>query len=136
MATPDQPPPSLGRQTPEEVDAQLQRLRAMMGFIPSASQPTHETFALGVLRDFAPEHRIIAVQPGWRLNDDAVPAGHFHAVLDSEGETLATAPELDEAIEAAAREALRRYTRQAESDAYCLARMRAAFKTLETGGAE
>ena len=40
MATPDQPPPSLGRQTPEEVDAQLQRLRVTMGFIPSASQPT------------------------------------------------------------------------------------------------
>ncbi len=104
---------------------------------PTALMPaTHETFALRVLRDFAPGHELIAVTPGLFFNGDAVPKGHRHAVLDGVGETLSTAPELDEAIDAAAREALRRYTRQAERDANCLARMRAAFKTLETGGAE
>lgn len=95
-----------------------------------------ETFALSVLRDFAPEHVTIVVRPGQFLNSDPVPKGHHHAVLDSEGKTLATAPTLDEAIEAAAREALRRYTRRAESEALCLSRMRRALKTIETGGAE
>lgn len=95
-----------------------------------------DTFALSVLRDFAPEHVAVVVKPGQLLNSDRVPKGHRHAVLTCEGETLATAPALDEAIEAAAREALRRYTRKAERDAYCLARMRAAFRTIETGGQE
>lgn len=95
-----------------------------------------DAFALSVLRDFAPGHVAVVIKPGQFLNNDPVPKGHRHAVLTCEGETLATAPELDEAIVAAAREALRRYTRRAERDAYCLVRLRAAFRTIETGGQE
>lgn len=97
---------------------------------------SYESFALGVLRDFAPGHEIVAVTPKRRFNGGVIPKGHRHAVLSSDGETLATSHDLEQVIEEAAREALRRYARRAERDAYCLARMRAALKTIETGGAE
>ena len=84
-----------------------------------------KSLAVSVLEDFAPEYRVIALEGGPRprlLNGTVVPDRHRYAVLDSEGETLATAPSREAAVEAAAREALRRYARRAERDAYRLAR--------------
>ena len=94
-----------------------------------------KSFASSVLTDFAPEHQVVAVE-GKRLNGVTVPARHRHAVLDGDRETIATGPTREAAIESAAREVLRQFSRRADRDAYCLARLRAALKTIQTGGEE
>jgi hypothetical protein len=94
------------------------------------------TFAEGVLIDFNPDARGIEIAPSGMLNSERVPDGHRYAVLDEDGETVATAPTRQEAIEKAAREVLRAWARRAEQNEYRLRRVLAAVKTIETGGAE
>lgn len=89
-----------------------------------------KSLAQTVCDDFSPEHRVLAVEPGARLNGSPVPPLHRYAVLDCESETLATGRTRAAAVDAAARVVLREFARRAEGVFASRERMHDALRVL------
>jgi hypothetical protein len=102
---------------------------------PLPERPSAAPFAEEMLLALASEHQGFELEDGHRtLNGQPVPDGHRFAILDSEGETVVTAPTQQQALEDAVREEIKGLLTYTASLEARVDRVSKAVETIRSGG--